>query len=117
MLLVGIVDFGVVFGAQTQIANAAREGARAGALTGKQPEAQTAANLGISGMPGAAGALVEVECTTLAGSPCLMTDTVSDAGSMVTVKITYVHKWLSPVVLGFSPTITLQAKSQMRIEA
>jgi Flp pilus assembly protein TadG len=119
LLLVGIVDFGMVMGAQSQVANAAREGARAGALTGSQSQAISAATNGISDMPGAtnSGTNVTVACTTVSGTACSLTDTTPDTGSTITVTVTYVHTWLSPVMLGFSPTITLQGKSQMRIEA
>jgi Flp pilus assembly protein TadG len=119
LLLVGIVDFGVVMGAQTQVANAAREGARAGALTGKQSQAERAAELAIEDMPGSSedDTEVKVTCTTTSGAACSLADTSSDTGSMITVRINYVHTWLSPVMLGFSPTITLTAESRMRIEA
>nr|WP_300151844.1 TadE/TadG family type IV pilus assembly protein [Propionicimonas sp.] len=119
LLLVGIVDFGMVMGAQTQVANAAREGARAGALTGKRPQAISAATGAISGMPGAtnAGTSVDVICTTDAGLACSLTDSSPDTGGTVTVTVTYVHTWLSPALLGFSPNITLHGQSQMRIEA
>ena len=119
LLLVGVVDFGMVMGAQAQVSNAAREGARAGALTGLQPQAVGAVTAAIAGMPGAtkAGTQTTVTCTTPAGSACSLTDSTSDTGSMITVKVTYVHTWLSPVILGFSPTITLSGVSYMRIEA
>lgn len=118
LLLVGIVDFGLVFGAQSQVANAAREGARTGALTGKKTLAESAARAGLTGLPGAAnvGTTAVASCTKDAGT-CSLTDTTSDTGNTITVTVTYVHTWLSPVLLGFSPTITLQGQSQMRIEA
>ena len=121
LMLVGIVDFGLVMGAQSQLSNAAREGGRAGALTGLKSDAETAARTAISDMPGFTnpGAVVEVNCAPPPPSvaSCPMDGTTSDTGNMVTVKITYVHTWLSPVMLGFLPTITLQGQSMMRIEA
>ncbi len=119
LMLVGIVDFGMVMGAQSQVANAAREGGRAGALTGMQSEAEGAAKAAIAGMPGAtnSGTKVVVTCTKTNGSGCNMAGTDSNTGSTVTVTITYVHTWLSPVLLGFLPTFNLQGRSTMRIEA
>jgi Flp pilus assembly protein TadG len=119
LLLIGIVDFGMLMGAQTQVANAAREGGRAGALTGMQSEAEAAAKAAIAGMPGAtnAGTKVAVACTKPNGDSCSMADTTADTGSTVTVTITYVHTWLSPAILSLAPTITLQGQSKMRIEA
>ena len=116
LMLVGIVDFGMVMGAQAQVFNAAREGARAGALTGIEKPVTDAVTSGLSGMAGTTKE-VKITCTTVDAAACLLTDPNSDKGSMITVTITYEHTWLSPVVLGFSPTITLQGKSQMRIEA
>ena len=119
LLLVGIVDFGLVMGAQSQVANAAREGGRAGALTGMQSEAESAAKAAIASMPGATNSdtKVVVTCIKTDGSGCSMAGTDSNTGSTVTVTITYVHTWLSPVVLGFLPTVKLQGQSMMRIEA
>lgn len=119
LMLVGIVDFGMVMGAQTQVANAAREGARAGALSGLKDQAEGAATSAIAGMVGATnlGTKTEAICTTVAGDACSMIDATPDTGSTVTVTVTYVHTWLSPVILGFLPTITLKGQSKMRIEA
>lgn len=119
LILLGIIDFGVLMGAQTQISNAAREGARAGALTGLYSRAEGAAKNAISSMPGAtnAGTTVTITCTTPTGTACSLADTTSDTGSTVKISIAYVHTWISPVMLGMAPTITLHADSQMRIEA
>lgn len=119
LLLLGIIDFGIVMGAQTQISNAAREGARAGALTGSYSQAEKAAKNAIAGMPGAADSstTVTITCTTPAGANCSLIDTTSDTGSTIKVSIAYLHNWISPVMLGMAPTITLHADSQMRIEA
>ncbi len=119
LLLLGIVDFGVVMGAQTQISNAAREGARAGALTGVYTQAENAAKNAIASMPGAtdSGTSVTITCTQTSGATCSLIDSTSDTGSTIKVSIAYVHTWISPVLLGMSPTITLHADSQMRIEA
>lgn len=119
LLLLGIVDFGVVMGAQSQVSNAAREGARAGALTGSVTKATAAAQSYIARMQGATDSrtTVTVTCKTPAGDVCNMSDSISDTGSTVTVVISYLHKWISPVTLGLGPTILLHGESQMRIEA
>jgi Flp pilus assembly protein TadG len=118
LILVGIIDFGMLMSTQSVVANAAREGARTAALTNNSMAAQNTVNLMISGMPGAtnAGTNVKVDCTTAAGDPCSFSDTTPDTGGIATVTLTYVHTWLSPVLLGLAPTITLQGKSYMRIE-
>ncbi len=119
LLLLGIIDFGIVMGAQTQVANAAREGARAGALTGIYTQAENAAENSIASMPGVtnAGTKITITCTTPAGANCSLSDSSSDTGSTIKVSVAYVHTWISPVLLGMDPTITLHAESQMRIEA
>lgn len=119
MLLLGIIDFGLVMGARSEVANAAREGARASALVGSSAAGQSASHAIIDSMPGGhkVGTSVTVTCTTPSGTPCNLDDSTSDTGSTVTVKVIYIHTWLSPVFLGFSPTITLTGQSQMRIEA
>ncbi len=118
LLLVGIVDFGMLMSTQSVVANAAREGARTAALSNNAMAAQNAVNLAISGLPGAtnSGTSVTVACTTAAGNPCSFSDSTPDAGGTVTVTLNYVHTWLSPVLLGLSPTITLHGTSFMRIE-
>jgi Flp pilus assembly protein TadG len=118
LLLVGIVDFGMLMSTQSVVANAAREGARTAALTNNAMSAQSAVAKAISGMPGATniGTTVTVACTTATGDPCSLSDSTPDAGSTVTVTVNYLHTWVSPVLLGLSPTTTLHASSFMRIE-
>jgi len=118
LLLVGIVDFGMLMSTQSVVANAAREGARTAALSNNAMAAQNAVTTAIAGLPGAtnAGTTVTVGCTTAAGDPCSLSDTTPDTGGTVTVTLNYVHTWLSPVLLGLAPTITLHGTSFMRIE-
>ena len=118
LLLFGIVDFGMVMSSQAMVANAAREGARTAALGGTTFQAQAATKSAIAGMSGAnnSGTLVDVECKTASGTWCSLDDATQDTGGTVTVKLTYVHTWLSPVVLGFSSVISLHGQSEMRIE-
>lgn len=118
MLLLGIVDFGMLMNAQSLVANAVREGARTGALGGNSFQTKAAVTSAISTMPGAgeAGTVVTITCKSIAGNACSLDDSTPDTGGVVTVKLTYVHTWLSPVVLGLDPKITLQGQSQMRIE-
>ena len=118
MLLLGIVDFGVLMNAQSVVANAVREGARTAALGGSTFQSQSAVTSAISHMAGAAktGTKVTVTCKSAAGNACSLDDATMDTGGVVTVKLTYVHSWISPLLLGFSPNITLQGTSQMRIE-
>jgi Flp pilus assembly protein TadG len=118
LLLVGIVDFGMLMSTQSVVANAAREGARTAALSNNAMAAQGAVNRAIADLPGATniGTTVTVGCTTAAGDPCSLSDSTSDAGGTVTVTVNYLHTWLSPVLLGLAPTITLRGTSFMRIE-
>lgn len=117
-VLLGIVDFGMVMGAQTQVSNAAREGARTAALGSTTFKAEQAVKNAISGMPGAtnSGTSVAVVCKTSSGVACSLDDSTVDTGGTVTVTLTYVHSWISPAFFGLSPTITLTGQSQMRIE-
>lgn len=118
MLLLGIVDFGVLMNAQSVVANAVREGARTAALGGNSFQSEAAVTSAISHMPGATktGTKATVTCKTVSGGVCSLDDATIDTGGVVTVKLTYVHSWISPLLLGFSPNITLQGTSQMRIE-
>jgi Flp pilus assembly protein TadG len=118
LLLVGIVDFGMLMSTQSVVANAAREGARTAALSNNSIASQNAVKAAIAGLPGAtnAGTTVTVVCTTAAGAACNFSDTTPDTGGTVTVTLNYVHTWLSPVLLGLAPTITLHGTSFMRIE-
>ena len=118
LLLVGIVDFGMLMSTQSVVANAAREGARTAALSNNALAAQSAVNAAISGLPGAtnSGTTVTVGCKTAAGDPCSLSDSTPDSGGTVTVTLNYFHTWLSPVLLGLAPSITLRGQSFMRIE-
>ena len=118
LLLVGIVDFGMLMSTQSVVANAAREGARTAALSNNSMAAQSAVNRAIADLPGATniGTTVTVGCTTSAGAVCSLSDSTSDAGGTVTVTVNYLHTWLSPVLLGLAPTVTLHGTSFMRIE-
>lgn len=118
LMLFGMIDFGVVMGAQSVVANAAREGARTAALGGSTIASENVVRAAISELAGAtnAGTQVTVTCTTAAGAACNLDDATGDTGGTVTVRLRYLHTWLSPVVLGFAPTITLTGQSRMRIE-
>ncbi len=118
LLLIGIVDFGMLMSTQSVVANAAREGARTAALSNNETSAKNAVTNAIADLPGATNiaTTVTVKCTTSTGTPCSFVDSTPDAGGTVTVTVNYLHTWLSPVVLGLSPTITLHGTSFMRIE-
>ena len=118
LLLVGMVDCGLLMSTQAVVANAAREGARTAALSNDGVAGAKAVATAIAGLPNAkdAGTTVKVDCFDVSDKPCVLSDSKPDTGGTVIVTVNYPHSWVSPVILGFSRTITLRAQSSMRIE-
>ena len=115
LLLFGVVDFGYMLNRDTMINNAAREGVRTASVGGSSAEViQTVKNF-LPAMPGKL--TVTVTCTKPAGTACTSYDTGAESGGTAIVKVTYLHRWITPVGSMFGgDTIGLVKTSRMRIE-
>lgn len=110
ILLFGIIDFGLGLSRWIVITNAAREGARLGAV-GRPPsdvEAKTIA--ASSGLLDSSAVTVDYEDVGANGYP-------ADGGDSVVVKVTYDYQLISPLGALLSlDRITLSSCSNMRLE-
>lgn len=115
LLLVGIVDFGLLFQQYQTITNAAREGARLAVLPGygaADIEARVAHYTAASGITPAPEVSVQTVVIVPGGGPGF------NAAS-VTVESPYRFRWLAPIAGTFGgtfSTVTLRAVSTMRME-
>ncbi len=122
LLVFGIIDVGYMLNRDTMINNVSRDAARVASLGGTYSEVSTVVqrDLATYGLP-ASATTVTIDCLTVAGAACGATsstyDTLAVSGVTTTVKINYVHRWMSPFmkpVLG--STITLSKQTSMRVE-
>lgn len=104
LLLLGIMEFGMIFGDQLALTHAAREGARL-ASVGKY-DAVTVKNRATP-LP-AAGITITTYVNGAAGLP-----SAADRGDAVKVQLDYAYDW---TVLPFPGTITLTGSATMRRE-
>ena len=111
LVLFGIMDFGYMINRSSIINNAARDAAREASLGGDQAAVEAAANLTLTGVP---GATVSTSCVTLTGAACTVGSAVT--GDKVTVKVTYVHEFITPVSMFFSNGVNLSRQATMRVE-
>jgi Flp pilus assembly protein TadG len=110
-LLMGMVEFGLLFYNKQVITNASREGARAGIVQ-------------LPPMPEAAiEAIVKDYCSARLVSfntvPDVTLDIVGELGAYpqdLTVTVHYVYTFLVPELLGFGQTMQLTAKTVMKME-
>jgi len=111
LLVFAIVDFGMGFHAWITVTNAAREGARLGAVGGTQTEVEdqvydTSASLDADQMT------------------VLVTNAEGDPGEAVTVDVSYDYELITPLssILGvvsggsIGPTIGFTSSAEMRLE-
>lgn len=110
ILLFGLIDFGMALNRWVVITNAAREGARLGAV-GRPPadvETQTIA---------ASNGLLDSSTVTVDYQDIGATSYPADGGDAVVVKVTYDYSTLSPLAgLLNLDSLTLSACSNMRLE-
>jgi Flp pilus assembly protein TadG len=117
VLIFGITDLGLMFNNQSVVANASRDAARAASFGAKQAAIQAVVNAEVASLPNVVFPVTtSVTCTKVNGTNCVVYDTDAVSGGTVTVTITYVHKWLTPSLIGVPNTQTITKVSQMRIE-
>ncbi len=119
LILCGIAEFGLLFRTHEVTVNAAREGARLGALPGNEGSdyavvrARVEAYLADAGLTGAHTVTVVPETMPLG------TGTLTAGGTRVTISYTYTSRFLGPaagLINGtFAPTITFQSTALMRV--
>jgi len=105
MLLLGIVEFGRVYGAYMVITNASRQGARVGAVGGDATAIETT---------------VRADANTLDQDALAFTITTSGEGGVgetITVTVTYDIQLYAPFIGSFTGNpIHMEAATSMRIE-
>lgn len=110
LLIVGIMDFGIVFFSYNTIGNATREGARVGVIPGRTAAEIEAAALALATGLDAAALTINVPdvCTTAPGGP----------NDVVVVEATYnVTLMTAPIIqIVGSGTLPISASSTMRCE-
>jgi Flp pilus assembly protein TadG len=117
VLVFGITDFGLMFNNQAVVANASRDAARTATFGANQGAIQAVVNAEVAALPTIVlPVTTSVTCTKVDGSNCASYDGDAASGGTVTVRITYVHKWLTPALIGLPNTTTITKTSQMRIE-
>ncbi len=132
VLLLGLLDFGILFYDQAMVTNASREGARAGMtystnISGSYWSAadmQTAASLAVTKylqsklVSFGGAATVTTTATRTGGSPGDPAHPEYNAtGGTVEVKVSYVYRYLAfGRFVGWTDTITIGAKTTMRLE-
>jgi Flp pilus assembly protein TadG len=113
MLVFGIIDFGVSLHYRGLVGNAARDGARVGAVNPSTTAITTAARNAANITP-ASAVLVTPECTKPGGTTCNFSNIV--AGDTVVVKVEYTYTLITPVATLFSTTLKVQSTARMRFE-
>jgi Flp pilus assembly protein TadG len=142
ILVLGIIDFGVIFAQQLSLNNAVRQGARSAVVSGNTVQ-QTCAQV-VTGVRGAAGQTIAMDTTDIDvtvrtqsadGSTVRTTQCGSGANpysstrvcanssrsdgttDSILVDATYPASFIVPFpVPGFAPTITLRARAVYRCE-
>ena len=118
MLVFGIIDFGLMIHEKTMLANAAREGARNGAISRSEAVIrQTVAN----SLVGAAQteATVTVSCVKANGTACTGSfDAAVEPGGKVVVTVEDRYTWITPIstLVGLGTGTDLSKSVEMRVE-
>lgn len=113
-LLLGIVNFAIVFGQSLALNNAAREAARQGSVPG-----QTCAEVGAISKVSATAIAMKGSAVTATVTPCPGGDVClgSTPGQAVTVTLTYTHAWPVPLpVPGIPKTYAISGHGEFRCE-
>lgn len=120
-LVFGLIDFGWMINRDTQINNAAREGAREGSLNPVAAEIKAAVLSNISQLPQTvtpANPVVTITCRKPDNSACSSAanfNTEAKSGGVVIVRVDYADKWVVPG-FGWGSGINLSKTTEMRIE-
>ncbi|MEO8424046.1 MAG: TadE family protein [Actinomycetota bacterium] len=120
MLVFGIIDFGFAFHSWNNTANAAREGARRGAVESSSSVVIARARAAASTLD-PAKLTVSVECQDFLGGAFSVLNCGSNLaeGDIVRVKVDYVYDMITPIgsfVPGLGTTLNLHSQSESRFE-
>lgn len=120
MIVFGIVDFGWAINRDTMVNNAAREGAREGALNPDAAAIDSTVRHSLSSVE-AIGTVpskitVTVTCRKPDDTPCSTFAADATSGGTVIVTVALVHNWITPLASTFSRSVTLSKTVEMRIE-
>ena len=126
VLVFGIIDFGMGLNGWITITNAAREGARLGAVYAE------AGTTGTSSSPVSCSTISESDNSTIAGRSCHTADSLPRAnvtvgvdgalgstGESVKVKMTYDYQFVTPLgsfISGLVGPIHMETETDMRLE-
>lgn len=107
LVVMGIIEFGFIMNSYLTLQNAAREGARAGALGSSNSAVESIIKTGSTG-------LIQDSITVTV----IPEDGSRHTGKMLTVKVTYKYNLNVPIINNIfaDKTIPLQAEVSMRIE-
>jgi Flp pilus assembly protein TadG len=119
LLVFGIIDFGFAFHSWNNTANAAREGARKGAVDSSPVDIEARTRAAASTLDQSKLTVV-VECSHIAGvfSPTVCGPTLAE-GDIVRVTVNYVYNMITPIgsfVPGLGTTLNLHSQSESRFE-
>lgn len=126
LIVFGVLEFSFMMNRDVVIDNAARDGARVASLNGNYAAILSSiqAELSDSGIPvsGTGAAVIKIDCKKANGAACYATpatyDGLAESGATAMVKVTYVHKWITPLISAVfsSGSTTLEQTTQMRVE-
>ena len=122
-VVLGIVDFGLAIGANTQISNASREGARLATVTTDPTQVEQRVRDAAAARFDQALLDVTIECLTPAGIPCVGGSPAGDlrnasTGDTARVTVAYPYDLITPLpgIIGFDGSVDLATITEMRIE-
>jgi Flp pilus assembly protein TadG len=115
LLLAGMIDFGLGLNASISVSNAAREGARLGAVDAISADIVTRVNSMMGPFPGLPTA-VTATCTHVGGGTCTLDNSATKPGSgdSVIVTVSFNYRMIWPLAMG--NVINLTSTAKFRIE-
>jgi Flp pilus assembly protein TadG len=122
IIVLGIIEFGVLFYDKAVITNASREGARAGIVYQDIDGDRVYDPHSYNDIKNAVdnylqGKLITFSVTPPSWTTNLLANEAISPGGRVDVKVTYTHRYLVlPNFLGFGNTINISAETIMRVE-
>ena len=119
LLVFGIIDFGFAFHSWNNTANAAREGARKGAVDSSAADIEARTRASASTLDQSKLTVV-VECSHITGvfAPTVCGPSLEE-GDIVRVTVDYVYDMITPIgsfVPGLGTTLNLHSESESRFE-
>lgn len=115
LLLAGIIDFGLGLNASISVSNAAREGARLGAVDAISADIVARVNSMMGPYPGPPTS-VTATCTHAGGGACTLDNSATKPGSGDSVVVTVSYNYHMVWPLTFGNIITLTSTARFRIE-